>query len=335
MRALCSTAPGDWKTLDVLELESPICGAGEVRIRVACSAVNYPDALIIEDRYQVRPERPFAPGMEVSGTIVETGEDVSDLAVGMRVIAISVSGGGMAEEIVVPADKVAPFPDDVGFDTAAALVLTYGTVWHALVERGNIAKGDSLLVLGAAGGVGTAAIELGKALGAHVVAGVSTEEKAAVARKLGADDVIIYPRAPLDKDASKALGKELKSLAPDGFNLIFDPLGGDYADPALRAIAWEGRYLVVGFLAGIAAVPMNLLLLKGCEMVGIFYGGCLDKNSGALREHVDRLLALHKDGKIAPLISARFPLEEGGKAIAALAERKVIGKVVVEVCGTA
>lgn len=335
MRALCSTSPGDWRTLEVLDLASPACGAGEVRIRVACSAVNYPDALIIEDRYQVRPERPFAPGMEVSGTILETGEGVSDLTVGMRVIAISVSGGGMAEEIVVPAARVAPIGDDVPFDTAAALTLTYGTVWHALVERGNIAPGHSLLVLGAAGGVGTAAIELGKALGARVVAGVSNEEKAAVARKLGADDVIIYPRAPLDKDASKALGKELKALAPQGFDLIFDPLAGDYADPAVRAIAWEGRYLVVGFLAGIAAVPMNLLLLKGCEMVGIFYGGYLEKYSGALREHVNRLLALHKEGKIAPLVSARFPLEEGGRAIAALAERKVIGKVVVEVSGDA
>ncbi|MCB2049887.1 MAG: NADPH:quinone oxidoreductase family protein [Novosphingobium sp.] len=331
MRALCSIAPGDWKTLEICDLPAPSCGAGEVRVRVACSAVNYPDALLIEDRYQFRPERPFAPGCEISGTIIETGEGVEDLAAGMRVLGVAVGGGGMAEEIVLPATNVVPIPDDVPFDVAAALILTYGTVWHGLVERGNIKPGHSLLVLGAAGGVGSACIELGKALGARVVAGVSSEEKAQVARKLGADDVLIYPRAPLDKDARKALGQELKKLAPNGFDLVFDPLGGDYVDPALRAIGWQGRYLVVGFLADIGAVPMNLLLLKGCDMVGVFYGDHLNRNAAALREHAGELFNLCRDGKIAPLISARFPLEEGGKAIAALAERKAVGKVVVTV----
>lgn len=330
MRALCSTAKGDWQTLEMLDLPSPSCGPDEVKIRVAASAINYPDALMIEDRYQFRPERPFAPGCEISGVVIEVGSQVSDIPVGQRVVALTTHAGGLAEEAVVKAVKVAAVPDTIPLDVASGLMLTYGTSWHALVDRAGLKAGETLLVLGAAGGVGRATIELGKALGARVVAGVSNAEKAEVAREAGADETFIYDRAPLDKDASRALAETLKKLAgPDGFDVIYDPIGGDYAEPALRAMAWQGRYLVIGFTVGIASIPMNLILLKGCQLVGVFWGSYIERNPPVFREEAAQFVKLYEEGKIAPLISSRHSLEDGGKAIAMLAERKVVGKAVV------
>lgn len=329
MRALVSTAPGDWRSLVMMELPALRCGPDEVRIRVAAVSINYPDALMIEDRYQFRPVRPFAPGCEVSGILLEVGTNVRRLKPGMRVIALS-GYGGMAEEILVAGDKVCEIPDEMPFDVAASLILSYGTSWHALADRGQLGAGQSLLVLGAAGGVGTAAIELGKALGAYVVAGVSSESKADVARQMGANEVFVYPQAPFDEETKRSLTSRLKNLAgPGGFDVIFDPIGGDYVQPSLRSIGWQGRYLVIGFTVGIADLPMNLVLLKGCQIVGVFWGAFIDRTPGELARETSALIELWRAGKIAPLISSHYSFEDGGVAISELAERRATGKVVV------
>lgn len=331
MRALLSIAPGGPSTLVMEDRPLPDCGSQEVRIKVAAVSINYPDALIISDRYQVKPERPFSPGSEVSGVIDAIGADVTDLAVGMRVAAI-MTHGALAEYVCVPARKAFLLPPDIALDLAAGLLLTYGTSLYALTDRGHLEAGQRLLVLGAAGGIGTASIELGKALGAYVIAGVSSPEKAIIAHEAGADQCFIYPRAPLAIDAAQALRSELKTLGgAEGFDVIVDPIGGAYAEPSLRAIAWEGRYLVVGFTAGIAALPMNLVLLKSCQVAGVFWGAFVDRMPDALRQQAEELLTLCAAGKIAPMISARYPFEKAGEAIAHVADRQALGKVLVHV----
>jgi NADPH:quinone reductase-like Zn-dependent oxidoreductase len=329
MRAVISKAPGDAHSLLFGELPTPSCGPGMVRIRVAAVAINYPDALMIEDRYQFRPPRPFAPGGEISGIIEEIGPGVSNLAVGMRVLALT-TFGGMAEQVAVAADRAFEIPPTMPFDVAAGLLMTYGTALHALTERAGLRAGEVLLVLGGAGGVGTATIELGKAMGARVVAGVSSAAKAEIARQAGADELYVYPRAPFDTGVAREITQTLKTLAgPAGFDVILDPLGGSYAEPALRSIGWEGRYLVVGFTAGIGAMPMNLMLLKGCQMIGVFWGDFVERNRDALREELSLLFGYWERGQIAPIISARFDFPDGALAIAALANREGTGKVIV------
>ncbi len=329
MKALRSHQPGGPETLTLDELESPVPGAGQVRIKVKACAINFPDVLIIRDMYQFKPPRPFAPGGELSGVIDAVGEGVSQWKVGDRVIAM-MGNGGLAEEILAPAEKLFPLPESVSFESGASLLMTYGTNMHGLLDRGHLKAGDTLLVLGAAGGVGLSAIELGKAYGARVVAAVSSEEKAAVARETGADEVVIYGRAPFDKDQSKALAEQFKAACgPDGANVIYDIVGGDYSEPALRSIAWEGRFCVVGFPAGIARLPLNLTLLKSCDVCGVFWGAFAARDPQANAKHIATLFDLLKAGKINPKVSATFPLERGGEAITMLADRKAIGKVVV------
>ncbi len=327
MRALLSEVAGGPAALVLRELPDPTVGPGQVRIAVRCCGVNFPDALLIEDKYQMRPPRPFAPGLETSGVIDLVGPDVTSLKVGDRVIA-HVEYGGFAEKLVVDAAHCIPIPDSMPFDIAAGVLVTYSTVHHALVDRGELKAGETLLVLGAAGGVGLAAIDLGKSLGARVVAAVSTETKAQAARAAGADEVVVYPVEPSD---GKAIATAFKSACgARGADVIFDPVGGDYAEPALRTAAWRGRYLVIGFPAGIPRIPLNLPLLKGCDIRGVFMGAARrqepTKYDAALRE----LLAMYAEGKIHPLVSARFPLAEGGRAIQQLLNREVIGKVVVD-----
>jgi NADPH:quinone reductase-like Zn-dependent oxidoreductase len=243
-----------------------------------------------------------------------------------------VGNGGLVEKVVVDAAKLYRLPEGRSFAEGAALLLTYATTIHALLDRGHLVEGNNLLVLGAAGGVGLAAIELGKAFGARVVAAVSTEEKAAVARDAGADETIVYGRAPFDKEQSKALAEQFKAAGgKDGFDVIYDPVGGDYAEPALRSIGWEGRYLVVGFPAGIPRLPLNLTLLKSCDVCGVYWGAFAARDPKANAAHVDRLFRLWKDGRIAPRVTETFPFERGGDAIAKMAARGAIGKLVVEV----
>jgi len=331
MRALLSTAPGGPETLTLSELPDPVAGRGQVVIAVKACAINFPDVLIIEDKYQFKPERPFAPGGEIAGIIDAVGEGVEGWQVGDRVIAM-LGHGGLCEKVIADPAKLYRLPEGRSFAEGASLILTYGTTIHALLDRGHIAAGQTLLVLGAAGGVGLAAIELGKAFGARVVAAVSSDEKAAAARDAGADETLVYARAPFDKDQSKALAEQFKaSVGKGGADIIYDPVGGDYAEPALRSIAWEGRYLVVGFPAGIPRLPLNLTLLKSCDVCGVFWGAFAARDPKANQAHIETLFALWKDGKIAPRVTEVFAIEEGGKAIAKMAARNAIGKLVVEV----
>jgi len=329
MKALLSHQPGGPETLRLSEIPDPVPGPGELLVRVRAAAINYPDVLIIEDKYQFKPPRPFAPGGEVAGEVESVGEGVTGWQHGDRLIAV-IGHGGLAEKVVIPAKAAIPLPAERSFTDGAALLLTYATSIHALYDRGMLEPGETLLVLGAAGGVGLAAVELGKARGARVIAAVSSEEKAVAARKAGADDAVIYPQGPFDRDGQKALAQLFKgAVGPNGADVIYDPVGGDYAEPALRSIAWEGRYLVVGFPAGIPKLPLNLTLLKSCDVCGVFWGAFAARDPKANAAHVAELFRLWDEGKIGPRVSATYPLERGGEAIAAMAARKVIGKLVV------
>ena len=331
MKALLSKAPGGPETLILEELPDPVAGKGQVVVAVNACAVNFPDVLIIEDKYQFKPQRPFAPGSEIAGVIESVGEGVTGWAVGDRVIAVT-GHGGMAEKMAIEAARLFRLPEGRSFEDGAALLLTYATTIHALVDRGHLKAGQTLLVLGAAGGVGLAAIELGKAFGARVVAAVSSDEKAEAAKAAGADETLVYCRAPFDKDQSKALAEAFKvACGPGGADVIYDPVGGDYAEPALRSIAWEGRYLVVGFPAGIPKLPLNLTLLKSCDVCGVFWGAFAARDPKANQAHVDHLFRLWEEGQIAPRVTESFAFADGGKAIAKMAARAVIGKVVVRV----
>ena len=330
MRALLSHAPGGPETLRIDEIADPVAGPGELLVRVHAVAINYPDVLIIEDKYQLKPPRPFAPGSEIAGEVEAVGEGVEGWSVGDRLIAVP-GFGGLAEKIVVPANRAFRLPASRSFAEGSALLMTYGTSIYALYDRGRLEAGQTLLVLGAAGGVGLAAVELGKAKGARVIAAVSSEEKATAAREAGADATMIYPSGPFDRDGQKALAQQFKAaVGPTGADVIYDPVGGDYAEPALRSIAWEGRYLVVGFPAGIPKLPLNLTLLKSCDVCGVLWGGFAARDPKANAAHVATLFRLWDEGKIRPRISATYPLERAGDAIAAMAARRAIGKLVVE-----
>jgi NADPH:quinone reductase-like Zn-dependent oxidoreductase len=331
MRALLSETPGGPETLVLTELPDPQAGPGQLLVSVRACAINYPDVLIIEDKYQFKPPRPFAPGGEIAGIVEAVGEGVSGWAAGDRLIAM-LGHGGLAEKVVVNAATALRLPDERSFEEGSALILTYATSIHALLDRGRLKAGETLLVLGAAGGVGLAAVELGKAYGARVVAAVSSEEKAEVARAAGADAVLVYPQGPFDKEGSKALGQLFKdAVGPSGADVIYDPVGGDYAEPALRAIAWQGRYLVVGFPAGIPRLPLNLTLLKSCDVCGVFWGAFAARDPKANAAHIETLFRLWSEGKIAPKVSRTWPLEQAGEAIAWMAARKAVGKLVVTV----
>lgn len=333
MKALRTHAAGGPETLTLDDLPDPVPGKGEVLVRVHACSINFPDTLMIRDLYQFRPERPYAPGSELAGTIEALGEGVSGWSVGDRVIAM-IGNGGLAEKVVAPVSRLFGLPEGVDFATGASLLMTYGTTIHGLKDRGHIKAGDTVLVLGAAGGVGLSAVELAKAFGARVIAAVSNEEKAQVAREAGADDVVIYGRAPFDKAQSKALAEQFKAACgPNGADIVYDIVGGDYSEPALRAIAWEGRFLVVGFPAGIAKLPLNLTLLKSCDVCGVFWGAWTAREPAAFKAEVDELFALLKAGKINPRISQRFTLDQGRDAIATLENRQAMGKVVVEMIG--
>jgi NADPH:quinone reductase len=329
MWALLSDAPGGPETLKLIDLPDPEPGPGQLLVQVKACAINYPDVLIIEDKYQFKPPRPFAPGGEIAGVVEAVGEGVTGWSEGDRVIAM-LGHGGLAEKVLVPAAMALPLPPERSFEEGSALILTYATSIHALLDRGRLKEGQTLLVLGAAGGVGLAAVELGKAFGARVVGAVSSEEKAEAVRAAGADHVVVYPQGPFDREGAKALSSLFKeAVGGQGADVIYDPVGGDYAEPALRAIAWEGRYLVVGFPAGIPKLPLNLTLLKSCDVCGVFWGAFAGRDPKANAAHVQTLFRLWDDGKIAPKVSRIWPLAQGGEAIAHMAARRAIGKLVV------
>jgi len=331
MRALLSKTVGGPETLEMGELPDPVATAGHVVVAVKACSINYPDTLIIQDLYQFKPPRPFAPGTEVSGVIEQIGEGVSGFEVGDRVIALC-GHNGLAEKVMVMGFNCFKIPDSMSFEDASAILMTYGTSIHALKDRGHMKEGNSVLVLGGAGGIGISAIELTKAYGGRAIAGVSSEAKAEVAREAGADDVIIYPHQPLDKDASKALAGAFKAaVGGDGYNIIYDTVGGDYSEPAVRSIGWEGKILVVGFPAGIAKLPLNLTLLKSCDVCGVFWGAFSIRDPKANHANITELFDFYNRGLIKPRISETFEFADAPKAIARLGNREAVGKLVVKI----
>ena len=325
MKALLCKAFGPAETLALEDIDSPRPKGNEVLIEVQAAGVNFPDTLIIEGKYQFKPPFPFSPGGEVAGVVAAVGDKVTHLKTGDRVMALT-GWGGFSEQVAAPAYNVLPVPASMDLTTAAAFGMTYGTSMHALKQRAALKPGETLLVLGAAGGVGLAAVEIGKAMGAKVIAAASSAEKLEVARNAGADELINY--------SEQSLKDEVKKLTNgQGVDVIYDPVGGPLFEEAFRCMAWNGRFLVVGFAAGggIPALPANLPLLKGASLVGVFWGSFAQRQPQDNAENFQQLFAWHAEGKLKPLVSQTFPLERGGEAIDALGQRKAVGKLVVTV----
>ena len=324
MRAIVCKSYGPPESLVVEDIESPVPGPGEAVISVKAASVNFPDVLIIQNKYQFKPPLPFSPGSEVAGIVKAIGEGVSHVKPGDEVLAMT-TYGAFAEEVKTEARRLLPIPAGMTFADAAAFGLTYATSEHALYDRGALKAGERLLVLGAAGGVGLAAIEIGKILGARVIAAASTDEKLATCRAHGADETINY--------ATTDLREALKTLTGGvGVDVVYDPVGGPYTEPALRALAWRGRLLVVGFAAGgIPKIPLNLTLLKGCSIVGVFWGDFTRREPQRFAEAMERLGRWYAEGRLKPHISATFPLDRAADALTMMANRQVIGKVVLTV----
>jgi len=324
MKAVLCKAYGPPESLVVEELPSPIAGPGEVIVSVKTASVNFPDVLIIQNKYQVKPPLPFSPGSELAGVIRSVGDDVTRWKPGDPVMAIT-GYGAFAEEVKVDVNRLLPVPAGMDFASAAAFGLTYATSEHALCDRGELKAGETLLVLGASGGVGIAAIEIGKILGARVIACASTDDKLAVCREHGADDTINY--------ATEDLRERIKAITGGkGADVVYDPVGGTYTELALRSIAWRGRLLVVGFAAGdIPKIPLNLTLLKGCAIVGVFWGEFTRREPERFLAAMDKLGRWFGEGRLKPHVSATFPLERAADALAMMAGRNVKGKVVLTV----
>jgi NADPH2:quinone reductase len=322
MKAVLCTRFGPPELLEYRDVPSPSPGAGEVVVSVKAASVNFPDVLIIENKYQFKPPLPFSPGSELAGVVKSVGDGVMNVRPGDRVMAFTIHGA-FAEEVKLDADRVLPLAPDMDFETAATLLLTYGTMDHALRDRGQLKAGETVLVLGAAGGIGVASIEIAKAMGARVIACASSDDKLAICRTHGADAVINYAREDL-RERIKAL------TTARGADVIVDPVGGPYTEPALRSIAWRGRLLVVGFAAGeIPKIALNLTLLKGCSIVGVFWGDFLRREPEAFRDSVRQLGVWHSEGKLKPHVSARFPLARAAEAIRMMADRQAVGKLLV------
>ncbi len=322
MKALLCTQFGPPDLLEVAEVTSPVAGPGEVVVSVKAAGVNFPDVLIIENKYQFKPTLPFSPGSELAGVVKEVGPGVTGLEAGDHVMAFTIHGA-FAEEVKLEAARVLPVPAQMDLTTAAALLLTYGTMDHGLRDRAELRPGETVLVLGASGGIGIASIDIAKALGARVIACASSDDKLAVCRQHGADQVINY--------ATEDLREAIKRLTVGrGVDVICDPVGGAYTEPALRSVAWRGRLLVVGFAAGeIPKIPLNLTLLKGCAIVGVFWGDFLRREPDAFAASVAQLGSWYAEGRIRPHVSATFPLDRAVDALELMASRKVVGKVVV------
>ena len=322
MKAVLCKQFGPPESLVVEDLPSPKAGAGEVVVSMKAASVNFPDVLIIQNKYQFKPPLPFSPGSELAGVIKEIGDGVKGFKAGDRVIAFT-TYGAFAEEVKVEASRLLPLPDKMDFNSGAAFMLTYATSDHALRDRAQLKAGETLLVLGAAGGVGIAAIEVGKALGARVIACASSADKLEVCKQHGADAVINY--------TSEDMREKIKELTGGtGVDVVYDAVGGPYSEPALRSTAWRGRFLVVGFAAGeIPKIPLNLTLLKGCSIVGVFWGDFARREPKAFAASLGQLAAWYREGKLKPHVSQTFPLAQAVDALKQMAARKVKGKVVL------
>jgi NADPH2:quinone reductase len=322
MKAVLCTQFGLPELLEYRDVPSPVAGPNDVVVRVKAASVNFPDVLIIQNKYQVKPPLPFSPGSELAGVVKEVGSDVTQFKPGDRVLVFTVYGA-FAEEVAVDRHRVIPLPEGMDFPTGAALLLTYGTMDHALRDRGAVTSGETVLVLGAGGGIGTASIDIAKALGARVIAGASSDDKLAVCREHGADDVINY--------ATEDLRERIKALtAGRGVDVVVDPVGGPFTEPALRSITWRGRLIVIGFAAGeIPKIPLNLVLLKGSAIVGVFWGEFVRREPARFASSVAQLGQWYAEGRIKPHISATFPLDRAADAIRLLASRQAVGKVVI------
>jgi NADPH:quinone reductase len=322
MKALICHAFGPIDQLRVEDMPDLVPGPGEVVLRVRAAGVNFPDALIVQNLYQFKPTPPFSPGGESAGEVLAVGEGVTRFKVGDAAIALTI-WGGFAEQVRVREDQLFALPEGMHYEVAGALLLTYGTCLHALRDRANLQAGQTVLVLGAAGGIGTATIELAKAMGARVIAAASTAEKLDLCRRLGADECINYREQNLRDELKRLTGGQ-------GVDVVMDPVGGDLAELALRSMAWRGRYLVVGFTDGqIPRLPLNLVLLKGCAIVGVFWGDFIRREPAAAAQDLHDLVAMYRDKRIHPLISGRYSLQDAPQAIAALAERRAQGKLIV------
>ena len=334
MRALQCVELGMPDKLQVNDVPDPEASPEHVVIENKAASVNFPDVLMIQGLYQFQPELPFIPGGESAGIVSAVGDGVENISVGDRVFAMT-GMGAFSEKISAHNSSVVKIPDNMGFETAAALPMTYGTSLYALKQRANLKAGETLLVLGAAGGVGLATVELGKAMGARVIAAASTNEKVDLCIQHGADESFIYPSGVLNRDQQKELSNKIKELSGGiGPNVIYDPVGGSYSEPCLRSIAWEGRYLVIGFAAGadqIPKMPLNLTLLKGCQIVGVFWGAWVGMHPEENKKNFEELFKLHSEGKIDPEVSDSFTLDDGALAIAHLKDRKAKGKVIIEI----
>ena len=332
MRALQCTELGGPDKLEINEVESPSAIPGNVVIDVKSGSINFPDVLMIQGLYQYQPPLPFTPGGESAGIISEIGDGVTKFKVGDKVFAMT-GTGAFAEKILAHENSCTLIPDSMDYDSAAALSMTYGTSLYALKQRAQIQPGETLLVLGASGGVGIAAIELGKAMGARVIAAASTQDKIDMCMAHGADEGFIYPSGNLDREQQKQLSNKIKELTGGmGANAVYDPIGDSYAEPCLRATAWEGRYLVIGFAAGeIPKIPLNITLLKGCQIVGVFWGAWVGLFPDENKKNFDELFKLHAEGKINPEVSQRYALEDSAEAFSHLANRKAKGKVIINI----
>ncbi|RAJ97984.1 NADPH2:quinone reductase [Larkinella arboricola] len=322
MKAVLCRQYGLPETLTVEQTDSPKAVTGKLVIQVKACGVNFPDTLMIQGKYQVKPPFPFSPGGEVAGIVKEVGECITHLKPGDRVFALT-GFGGFAEETLADGFKTFPLPAGMEYDTAASMMYTYGTSYHALKDRADLQPGETLLVLGAAGGVGLAAVELGRMMGANVIAAASTDEKLALCRQVGAGDTINYSREDLRERLRQITGGR-------GVDVVYDPVGGPLTEAALRSVSWQGRYLVVGFAAGqIPAIPLNLPLLKGCSVVGVFWGAFAEKQRQDNQDNVQQLLAFYQQGRIKPHIQAQYPLDKAPQALRDMMNRQVLGKVVV------
>ena len=332
MKALqCVELAGPEKLI-FTEVDDPKLGSGQVLIEIKAASVNFPDVLMIQGLYQNQPPMPFIPGAECSGVIAEIGEGVNSCNIGDHVFVMA-GTGCFAEKLVVDAISVSLIPKTMDFPIAAALPMTYGTSLYALKQRANLQPEETLLVLGAAGGVGLSAVELGKAMGAKVIAAASSDEKIKICLEHGADEAFVYPSGNLDRNQQKELSNKIKELTGGlGVNVVYDPVGGSFSEPAIRALAWEGRFLVIGFAAGeIPKPPLNLALLKNCQIIGVFWGAWTLMFPAEYQHNLQELFDLHADGRINPEISDRFSLEESAAAIAHLKDRKAKGKVIIDV----
>jgi NADPH2:quinone reductase len=326
VRAVLCREFGPPESLTVEDVDEPTPADGQVVVDVRACSVNFPDVLIIQNLYQFKPPLPFSPGAEIAGVVSAVGPNVNGITVGDRILA-STGWGGLAEKIAVAAGTVIPIPEGIDFVDASAFLYAYGTSHYALKDRAHLQPGETLVVLGAAGGVGLAAVELGAVMGATVVAAASSDDKLELCRERGASLTINYATEDL-----KARIREVTGGA--GADVIYDPVGGAYSEPALRAIAWEGRFLVIGFAAGqIPAIPLNLALLKSCQIVGVYWGAFVGRYPDRHRQNVEELMGWWRDGKLRPHVSSTYPLERASEAIRELADRRAKGKVVVTISG--